>query len=416
MISYAQNLEDVILNRIFQNKRSGFYIDVGAHDPTDLSVTKHFYDLGWRGINIEPVPLSFEKFKHERPGDINLNLAVGSKHDFAAIYEIEDRPELSTMDKKIADSAAKIVGSRVKAYTVEIRTLAEICEQYCTGFIDFIKIDVEGFEGGVIKSADWEKFRPTMLAVEATKPCEAVIDNWDSPDKAAAWQDWEPILLRVGYILIYYDGLNKFYLRKEDQHLKSRFVIPVTPLQDKFSRYEDVKKVNHFREENLRLQEGFNILRDKLASQESTFLSERDSLKDEGQKLAEEIKCLLDANERSQEQIRKQSAEIAEFQQSLKSFKEANQGLVEKLRIVDAHNATMNKQISILIADQKNKKEQFAVALKVSERLKEEKANIEKKLRKVVGELSILRASVRNQYSTNRFKWISDLLKKLMVV
>ena len=86
MISYAQNLEDVILNRLFQNKPSGFYIDIGAHDPTELSVTKHFYDLGWRGINIEPIPGSLEKFKQQRPGDINLNLAIGARHDIMSIY------------------------------------------------------------------------------------------------------------------------------------------------------------------------------------------------------------------------------------------------------------------------------------------------------------------------------------------
>ena len=50
MISYAQNFEDVILNRAFRHQRSGFYIDIGAFDPVVDSVTKHFYDLGWREL------------------------------------------------------------------------------------------------------------------------------------------------------------------------------------------------------------------------------------------------------------------------------------------------------------------------------------------------------------------------------
>ena len=54
MISYAQNQEDVLLRREFPDCTNGFYIDVGANDPVWDSVTKHFYDRGWHGINIEP--------------------------------------------------------------------------------------------------------------------------------------------------------------------------------------------------------------------------------------------------------------------------------------------------------------------------------------------------------------------------
>ena len=60
-ISYAQNFEDVILRRALKDIEKGFYVDVGAHDPVIDSVTKAFYDLGWRGINIEPVKEWFEK-------------------------------------------------------------------------------------------------------------------------------------------------------------------------------------------------------------------------------------------------------------------------------------------------------------------------------------------------------------------
>ena len=54
-ISYAQNFEDVMLRRVFAELDTGFYIDVGANDPSADSVTKAFYDAGWHGINIEPL-------------------------------------------------------------------------------------------------------------------------------------------------------------------------------------------------------------------------------------------------------------------------------------------------------------------------------------------------------------------------
>jgi len=52
MISYAQNFEDVMLNRVFRDRVDGFYVDFGAADPVNLSVTKWFYDLGWTRGNI----------------------------------------------------------------------------------------------------------------------------------------------------------------------------------------------------------------------------------------------------------------------------------------------------------------------------------------------------------------------------
>jgi len=53
-VSYAQNYEDVMLWRALKHIENGFYIDVGAAWPSEHSVTKLFYDEGWRGINIEP--------------------------------------------------------------------------------------------------------------------------------------------------------------------------------------------------------------------------------------------------------------------------------------------------------------------------------------------------------------------------
>src|SRR4051812_19442188 len=54
-ISYAQNYEDIMLFRALRHVADGFYVDVGANSPDEHSVTKAFYERGWRGINIEPV-------------------------------------------------------------------------------------------------------------------------------------------------------------------------------------------------------------------------------------------------------------------------------------------------------------------------------------------------------------------------
>jgi FkbM family methyltransferase len=242
VISYAQNLEDVVLNRIFQGRPHGFYIDVGAHDPKELSVTRYFYELGWSGINVEPVPDSFEKFVRQRPRDVNLNIGLGARHQIVSLYEVELRPELTSLSQSIADSASRLANSRVVERPVEIHTLREVCSTYCRDRpIDFVKIDVEGFEREVILGGDWSTYRPTALLIESTEPC-SYIDDWEDPDKHATWKEWEPLLLDADYRFAYYDGLNRLYIRQEEAHLTRRFRIPITVLQDGFSLYRDLAK------------------------------------------------------------------------------------------------------------------------------------------------------------------------------
>lgn len=87
-VSYAQNFEDVMLWRALKHVESGFYIDVGANDPTLDSVTKAFYARCWHGINIEPTVFYFERLAHERPADINLRVAAGKEHGVLTLYEV----------------------------------------------------------------------------------------------------------------------------------------------------------------------------------------------------------------------------------------------------------------------------------------------------------------------------------------
>src|ERR1700682_4874412 len=85
-ISHAQNYEDVILWRALHDVEQGFYVDVGAADPEEYSVTHAFYERGWSGINVEPLDEYFEKLVQARPNDKNLKVAVGREAGVRAFY------------------------------------------------------------------------------------------------------------------------------------------------------------------------------------------------------------------------------------------------------------------------------------------------------------------------------------------
>jgi hypothetical protein len=54
--------------RAFAGTRRGFFVNVGAGEPDSGSVTKNLVDrLGWRGVNIEPLPERHGRLVAARP-------------------------------------------------------------------------------------------------------------------------------------------------------------------------------------------------------------------------------------------------------------------------------------------------------------------------------------------------------------
>jgi FkbM family methyltransferase len=229
MISFAQNFEDVMLRRVFPERRDGFYMDVGAMDPVLESVTKFFYDEGWSGVNIEPNQLFYDKLVRERPRDINLSVALGEHKGERPLYVFGEYG-ISTFDQGHRDRFVER-GFSYKEEPVQITTLAAVCAEHVRRPIDFLKVDCEGWEKFVLRGADWERFRPTVLLVEATEPLSTV----------PSWDDWEPFLLgTAGYHFVYFDGINRFYIPKERPELRACFDHPPNVL-DEFQTYSEVR-------------------------------------------------------------------------------------------------------------------------------------------------------------------------------
>lgn len=262
MISYAQNFEDVILARVFRERNTGFYIDVGAMDPVEGSVTKHFYDLGWRGINIEPDERFYRKLVESRPRDINLNVALGQEAGQRSFYCFEAQG-ISTLDPGFRDYFA----SRDYPYreiAIEVKTLAEVCRRHAPLEIDFLKIDAEGWEKHILLGADFKVYRPVVVILEATAPYSHSLIH----------SDWEHLLKKGNYEFVYFDGLNRYYVRAEGRELRSAFAYPPNVLDD-FTLYASAhlqrerdqlaRETERLRIENAHLLEQDTALQTQLA-------------------------------------------------------------------------------------------------------------------------------------------------------
>jgi len=196
--SFAQYSEDLIMLAALPGVERGFYVDIGANDPDVDSVTKLFYLNGWCGINVDPLPRAYEAFTSARPRDVNLNVAVGASAGSLTFREYPQCRGLSTLQPKQAHGTLDHMD-----YEVEVVTLASIFDQYISRHVDFLKIDVEGFELQVLEGADWTRHRPTVVCAEA-----------DDVSASA----WEGYLEERGYIKFLFDSLNRYYVAEESRN------------------------------------------------------------------------------------------------------------------------------------------------------------------------------------------------------
>lgn len=214
MISYAQNGEDVLLRRVFPDSYQGFYVDVGANDPIYHSVTKHFYERGWRGVNIEPLPAMYARLVADRPRDVTLHAGLADIEGTLTFHESESVHGWSTFNAKMA-SDYRERGHVLIERTVPVTTLAKVCETYAPEVVDFLKIDVEGFEPAVLRGGDWTRHRPRVVLIENAWP-----------------ESWEHLILEANYLFAACDGINRYYVRDEEPGLLEHFRYPVNVADD----------------------------------------------------------------------------------------------------------------------------------------------------------------------------------------
>jgi FkbM family methyltransferase len=245
-VSYAQNQEDILLDRLFGGG-PGTFVDVGAHHPVLDSNTYFFYERGWRGTNLEPLPHLHRLLTQHRPGDRNLPIAASDRDGALPFYEVPTCDGLSTLSAAVAEQHRR-GGLAVAEGRVAVRTLVGLVAEHRIAEPDFLSIDVEGHEEAVLRGAALATWRPKVILIESTLPLS----------KAASHQAWEPLLLGEGYRFAAFNGINRFYLREDLRGHLDLFQVPVNVL-DNFKRAETAFLENRVRQLEARLGElGFS--------------------------------------------------------------------------------------------------------------------------------------------------------------
>lgn len=177
---WSQEGEDIVLLRLFQRQPSGFYVDVGAHDPRRFSNTYALYRRGWRGINIDARPGSKALFDRARPRDINLEVGVAKTPGMLEYHSFSE-PALNGFDPVLSarreDNFPGV--RRLGRQQVPVKPLADILDEHAPdAVIDFLTVDVEGLDLDVLASNDWARYRPRFVLAEVLgSSLQAILDQ-----------------------------------------------------------------------------------------------------------------------------------------------------------------------------------------------------------------------------------------------
>jgi FkbM family methyltransferase len=165
--SYAQEGEDMVLRRIFEDQKVGFYVDVGAHHPTRFSNTFYFYRRGWRGINVDALPGTKQLFQRVRHRDITIECGVGAQAGVLKYYAFNE-PALNTFSEQEATRKDISPYHIINTLQIPVVTLKQLLDEYLPRGIqiDFMTIDAEGFDHEIVSSGDWKRYRPRVVLVE----------------------------------------------------------------------------------------------------------------------------------------------------------------------------------------------------------------------------------------------------------
>lgn len=153
---------------MFQKVTDGFFVDVGAHHPFRFSNTFLLYRRGWSGINIDSLPGTKQLFDRSRLRDLTLEMGI-SEQPATLTYWAFEESAYNTFDESIGKQRIKKQVSRLKSTTqIPIVPLSDILEKNCHHgqSIDLLTVDVEGFDLQVLKSNDWERYRPKVVLSE----------------------------------------------------------------------------------------------------------------------------------------------------------------------------------------------------------------------------------------------------------
>ena len=166
-ISFSKSGDDIQLMKLINQSTHGVYVDVGCWHPVKASNTYYFYLRHWKGICIDPNPELKSLYDFYRKNDIFINSGIGNTSD-ALKYYMFDESSMNTFSNDFIDKN-NLYSRIINTIEIPLKPLSLILDENIleNERLDFFDIDVEGFDIEVLKTNNWDKYRPKIIVVES---------------------------------------------------------------------------------------------------------------------------------------------------------------------------------------------------------------------------------------------------------
>lgn len=181
---FSQFGQDHYLNQhVFENKRDGVFVDVGAYDGLTGSNTLFFEKfLGWQGICIEPDTTQFAKLSTVRSCEC-VQACISERDTMARFLSVtEGLTMMGGLVDHYEPGDLKMVTERSGARVINVATrrLDAVLKEHNITAIDYLSVDTEGSELAILKSFDFNHFKVRALSVENNRNLPQIPDFMQS--------------------------------------------------------------------------------------------------------------------------------------------------------------------------------------------------------------------------------------------
>jgi FkbM family methyltransferase len=162
---------------------SGFYVEAGANDGISQSCTFVLEKRGWEGLLIEPNKGKLAQCRASRSNTQNT-----FEHCALVSFEYEEDTICGNFAESEVDTslvgqitipskhwddphrvAAEEKAASCKIVDVPARTLQSLLDEHNIEAIDYLALDVEGYEYEAMDGLDFKKNPPRLIRVETSK-------------------------------------------------------------------------------------------------------------------------------------------------------------------------------------------------------------------------------------------------------
>jgi hypothetical protein len=175
--SYSISAVDLVIDRIFRNKKKGVYIDIGCNHPIKYNNTYLLHKRGWNGINVDLDKKSIQEFNRLRENDTNIQALISDKAEIMDVYFYHERSAINTVSKNLANYRKKKY-KLIKKASITLNSIIKN-SNYKKKKIDFLSIDVENHEFNVLKNFNFKKYKIDIIVCENTDLSQNNLETQD---------------------------------------------------------------------------------------------------------------------------------------------------------------------------------------------------------------------------------------------